>query len=67
VPELVRDIKAYLDDRNQNPRPYTWRADGAAIQDQARPSRSGQGQGGMSSWSSFASQDTSRADRAVVI
>jgi transposase len=31
VPELVRDIKAYLDDRNQNPRPYTWRADGAAI------------------------------------
>jgi transposase len=31
VPELVRDIKAYLDDRNQNPRPYTWKADGAAI------------------------------------
>jgi transposase len=31
VPELVRDIKAYLDDRNRNPRPYTWKADGAAI------------------------------------
>jgi hypothetical protein len=30
LPELVRDI-AYLDDRNQNPRPYTWKADGAAI------------------------------------
>jgi hypothetical protein len=29
--ELVRDIKAYLHDRNQNPRPYTWKADGAAI------------------------------------
>jgi transposase len=31
VPELVRDIKAYLDERNRNPQPYTWRADGAAI------------------------------------
>jgi transposase len=31
VRELVRDIKAYLDERNQNPRPYTWKADGAAI------------------------------------
>ena len=29
--ELVRDIKAYLNDRNQNPRPYTWKAEGAAI------------------------------------
>ena len=31
VRELVRDIKAYLDDRNQNPRPYKWKADGAEI------------------------------------
>lgn len=31
VRELVRDIKAYLEERNQNPRPYTWKADGAAI------------------------------------
>ena len=31
VQELVRDIKAYLDERTQNPPPYTWKADGAAI------------------------------------
>jgi hypothetical protein len=31
VRELVRDIEAYLEERNQNPRPYTWKADGAAI------------------------------------
>jgi hypothetical protein len=26
-----RDIEAYLDDRNANPKPYKWRARGAAI------------------------------------
>jgi transposase len=31
VRELVRDIEAYLAQRNQSPRPYTWKADGAAI------------------------------------
>jgi transposase len=31
VPELVRDIEAYLAERNQNPRPYVWKAQGAAI------------------------------------
>jgi transposase len=31
VRELVRDIEAYLKERNQSPRPYTWKADGAAI------------------------------------
>ena len=31
VAELVRDINAYLQERNQNPRPYTWKAEGAEI------------------------------------
>ena len=31
VVELVRDIKAYLVERNAKPRPYTWKAEGAAI------------------------------------
>ena len=31
VGELVSDIKAYLAGRNANPRPYKWRAEGAAI------------------------------------
>jgi len=39
VAELVRDIKAYLDDRNQNPRPYTWRAEGAAILEKIKRAR----------------------------
>ncbi|MGH6801764.1 MAG: IS630 family transposase [Methyloceanibacter sp.] len=31
VNELVRDIEAYLAERNANPKPYTWKAEGAAI------------------------------------
>jgi transposase len=31
VGELVRDIEAYLAERNANPRPYEWKAEGAAI------------------------------------
>ena len=31
VVELVRDIKAYLVERDAKPRPYTWKAEGAAI------------------------------------
>jgi transposase len=31
VNELVRNIKTYLATRNANPRPYVWRAEGAAI------------------------------------
>jgi hypothetical protein len=44
VPELVRDIKAYLDHRNANPRPYTWKAEGNTLleKNQARPRRSRQ-------------------------
>ena len=31
IGELVRDIEAYLSDRNAEPKPYTWKAEGAAI------------------------------------
>jgi len=31
IGELVRDIEAYLSDRNATPKPYTWKAEGAAI------------------------------------
>jgi len=31
VNELVRDIKAYLAERNADPKPYAWRAEGAEI------------------------------------
>jgi len=31
VNELVRDIKAYLAQRNADPKPYIWRAEGAEI------------------------------------
>jgi len=31
VNELVRDIKAYLAQRNRDPKPYIWRAEGAEI------------------------------------
>ena len=31
VSELIRDIKAYLAQRNADPKPYIWRAEGAAI------------------------------------
>jgi hypothetical protein len=39
VAELVRDIKAYLDKRNENPRPYTWKAEGAAILEKIKRAR----------------------------
>jgi hypothetical protein len=31
VKELFRDIKAYLAERNANPKPYKWKAEGAKI------------------------------------
>ena len=31
IGELVRDIEAYLSDRNVAPKPYSWKAEGAAI------------------------------------
>jgi hypothetical protein len=31
VNELIRDIKTYLTQRNADPKPYVWRAEGAAI------------------------------------
>lgn len=34
VDELVRDIEAYLAQRNANPRPYKWKAEGGAILDE---------------------------------
>ena len=37
--ELVRDIKAYLNDRNPNPKPYTWKAEGAAILEKIKRAR----------------------------
>jgi transposase len=39
VGELVRDIEAYLDDRNANPRPYRWQAKGEAILEKIRRAR----------------------------
>jgi transposase len=39
VGELVRDIEAYLAERNANPRPYTWRAKGAEILEKIRRAR----------------------------
>ena len=39
VGELVRDIEAYLEDRNANPRPYTWKAEGAAILEKIKRAR----------------------------
>ena len=39
VGELVRDIEAYLDDRNANPRPYRWQAKGEAILGKIRRAR----------------------------
>ena len=31
VRQLVKDIEAYLAERNLNPKPYRWRAEGEAI------------------------------------
>jgi transposase len=39
VNELVRDIEAYLAKRNANPRPYQWKAEGAAILDKIKRAR----------------------------
>jgi transposase len=39
VGELVRDINAYLKERNTNPRPYTWKAEGAAILEKIKRAR----------------------------
>lgn len=39
VAELVRDIEAYLDERNANPRPYKWKAKGAEILDKIKRAR----------------------------
>ncbi len=39
VGELVRDIDAYLAQRNANPRPYTWKAEGAAILEKIKRAR----------------------------
>lgn len=39
VQELVADINAYLAERNANPKPYTWTAQGAAILDKIRRAR----------------------------
>jgi hypothetical protein len=39
VGELVRDIDAYLAQRNANPRPYKWKAEGAAILEKIKRAR----------------------------
>lgn len=39
VKELVADIKAYLAQRNADPRPYTWKAEGAAILEKIQRAR----------------------------
>jgi len=39
VNELVRDIEAYLAERNANPRPYKWKAEGVAILDKIKRAR----------------------------
>jgi hypothetical protein len=42
VPHLVRDIKTYLAQRNADPKPYKWKAQGAEILakiDRARAAR----------------------------
>jgi hypothetical protein len=39
VAELVRDIKAYLAERNANPKPYKWKAKGRIILEKKRRAR----------------------------
>jgi transposase len=39
VDELARDINAYLAQRNANPRPYKWKAEGAAILEKIKRAR----------------------------
>jgi hypothetical protein len=36
---LVADIEAYLAQRNADPRPYTWKAEGAAILEKIQRAR----------------------------
>lgn len=40
VRELVKDIEAYLDERNLNPKPYRWRAEGEVILKKIQRARS---------------------------
>jgi hypothetical protein len=59
VSELVRDIEAYLAERNANPRPYKWKPQGAAILDKIKRARTPRnGAGCMSSWAPIESQHT---------
>jgi transposase len=44
VNELVRDINAYLAQRNADPKPYVWRAEGAAILAKIKRARAALGQ-----------------------
>jgi transposase len=44
VNELVRDINAYLAERNADPKPYVWRAEGAAILAKIERARAALGQ-----------------------
>src|SRR5271169_278060 len=44
VNQLVRDIKAYLADRNADPKPYVWRAEGAEILAKIKRARAALGQ-----------------------
>lgn len=39
VTGLVRDINAYLAERNANPKPYKWKAEGAQILDKIKRAR----------------------------
>ena len=39
VKDLVTDIKAYLAQRNADPRPYPWKAEGAAILEKIQRAR----------------------------
>lgn len=39
IGELVRDIEAYLNDRNANPKPYKWQTKGEAILEKIRRAR----------------------------
>lgn len=62
VNDLVRDIKAYLAQRNSAPKPYVWRAGKRRRypgEDQTRSRQARRGQSSMSDWIEIASQDTS--------
>ncbi|NJM36258.1 MAG: hypothetical protein HC850_17960 [Rhodomicrobium sp.] len=60
--ELVRDIEGYLAQRNANPRPYKWKAEGAAILEKSSAhALLSKRQSRMSSWELIKSQDTSVA------